>query len=264
MQIDWVTVAAQLVNFLVLVWLLHRFLYRPIAKAMVRREERIKEELTAAEREQASARAEAARLAAERHDLEQRREELLAQTQNEAHQLRLELERVAREEVDSKRAAWQAELSEDKAAFLSSMRHHAESAMRILAEEAMDELAHADLDERIASVFIDRLETIGESDRTRLLSAIEKAEGSATLESGAELSADIRRRLTRAVHELVGREVAVAYVADRDLLFGIRLRAGGQTIEWTLDSYLDRFAESLRNVFPEADQAGMPVEAGNG
>ena len=41
MQIDWLTVAAQIVNFLVLVWLLQRFLYKPITNAMHRREERI-------------------------------------------------------------------------------------------------------------------------------------------------------------------------------------------------------------------------------
>ena len=38
MQIDWLTVAAQIVNFLVLVWLLQRFLYRPITDAMARRD----------------------------------------------------------------------------------------------------------------------------------------------------------------------------------------------------------------------------------
>ena len=48
MQIDWLTVAAQIVNFLVLVWLLQRFLYRPITEAMARREERIESRLSEA------------------------------------------------------------------------------------------------------------------------------------------------------------------------------------------------------------------------
>ena len=37
MQIDWITVAAQIVNFLVLVWILQRLLYRPVTRAMARR-----------------------------------------------------------------------------------------------------------------------------------------------------------------------------------------------------------------------------------
>ena len=34
MLIDWFTVAAQVVNFLILVWLLKRFLYQPILNAI--------------------------------------------------------------------------------------------------------------------------------------------------------------------------------------------------------------------------------------
>ena len=45
MLIDWFTVGAQAVNFLVLVWLLRRFLYRPILKAIDAREKRIADQL---------------------------------------------------------------------------------------------------------------------------------------------------------------------------------------------------------------------------
>jgi len=48
LQIDWLTVAAQIVNFLVLIWLLQRFLYKPITNAMRRREERIEDRLAEA------------------------------------------------------------------------------------------------------------------------------------------------------------------------------------------------------------------------
>ncbi|HMR03616.1 MAG TPA: F0F1 ATP synthase subunit B, partial [Candidatus Competibacter phosphatis] len=41
MQIDWFTVAAQIVNFLLLVWLLKRFLYRPVLDAMAARQQKI-------------------------------------------------------------------------------------------------------------------------------------------------------------------------------------------------------------------------------
>ena len=50
MSVNWFTVAAQVVNFLILVWLLHRFLYGPIIAAMDRRERRIAERLQDAQR----------------------------------------------------------------------------------------------------------------------------------------------------------------------------------------------------------------------
>ena len=52
MQIDWLTVSAQLINFLVLVWLLKRFLYRPVMDAMQRREQHIAARIGAAEQQE--------------------------------------------------------------------------------------------------------------------------------------------------------------------------------------------------------------------
>jgi len=55
MLIDWFTVAAQAVNFLVLVWLLKRFLYKPVLAAIDEREKRIAAQLLDAEKKKAEA-----------------------------------------------------------------------------------------------------------------------------------------------------------------------------------------------------------------
>ena len=48
MLIDWFTVGAQVVNFVILVWLMKHFLYKPILSAIDAREKRIASELAAA------------------------------------------------------------------------------------------------------------------------------------------------------------------------------------------------------------------------
>ena len=55
MLIDWFTVAAQIVNFLILVWLLKHFLYKPILDAIDAREKRIAAELADADAKRADA-----------------------------------------------------------------------------------------------------------------------------------------------------------------------------------------------------------------
>ena len=55
MLIDWFTVGAQVLNFLILVWLLKRFLYKPILDAIDAREERIAAELADADAKKAEA-----------------------------------------------------------------------------------------------------------------------------------------------------------------------------------------------------------------
>ncbi|MEZ4640979.1 MAG: hypothetical protein R2856_39490 [Caldilineaceae bacterium] len=59
MLIDWFTVIAQIINFVVLLLLLRRFLYGPIIRAMDEREHHIAEELAAAECKQQQAEQEA-------------------------------------------------------------------------------------------------------------------------------------------------------------------------------------------------------------
>ena len=58
MEVDWFTVIAQILNFLVLVWLLKRFLYKPVLNAIDEREKKIASELEDAAIHKAEARKE--------------------------------------------------------------------------------------------------------------------------------------------------------------------------------------------------------------
>ena len=58
MNFDWTTFALEAINFLILVWLLKRFLYRPILDAVARRQAAVARTLADAE----AARVDAARL----------------------------------------------------------------------------------------------------------------------------------------------------------------------------------------------------------
>ena len=84
MLIDWFTVGAQVLNFLILVWLMKRFLYRPILRAIDAREKRIAAELADAVAEKASARKERDEFQQKNEDFDQQRAALLSQQNNEA------------------------------------------------------------------------------------------------------------------------------------------------------------------------------------
>ena len=48
MQIDWTTLVLEIINFLVLVWILKRFLYRPVMEAIAARQQRVEGKLAEA------------------------------------------------------------------------------------------------------------------------------------------------------------------------------------------------------------------------
>src|SRR5688500_8544406 len=99
MTVDWLTVGAQALNFLVLVYLLKRFLYGPVVRAMARREEAIGERQREAEQRREDAEAEARRHREAREALEGQRECLLARAHEEADELRRTLEKTVRRET---------------------------------------------------------------------------------------------------------------------------------------------------------------------
>ena len=72
MLINWFTVLAQAINFLILVWLLKRFLYKPILHAIDEREKGIATQLADVEAKKAVAQKGTRRLSAQERGLRPR------------------------------------------------------------------------------------------------------------------------------------------------------------------------------------------------
>ena len=84
MLIDWFTVGAQTLNFLILVWLMKRFLYKPILHAIDEREKRIAAELASADRKKDEAEKQINELKQKNEELDQQRTTILKKATDEA------------------------------------------------------------------------------------------------------------------------------------------------------------------------------------
>src|ERR1700722_17887094 len=115
MLIDWFTVGAQLLNFLILVWLLKRFLYKPILDAVDAREKRIAAELADAAAKQAAAGKERDDFQDKSRALDLQRSAMLAQAADDAKTERERLLAQARKEADGLRTQQQVALRDDQA-----------------------------------------------------------------------------------------------------------------------------------------------------
>src|SRR5476651_998000 len=101
MPIDWFTVAAQAINFLILVWLLKRFLYKPILHAIDEREKGIATQLAEAEAKKAEAHQESDDFQHKNAAFDQEREALLKKATDDASIERQRLLDEARKDADS-------------------------------------------------------------------------------------------------------------------------------------------------------------------
>jgi F-type H+-transporting ATPase subunit b len=80
MLIDWFTVVAQIVNFVILLWLMKRFLYQPILSAIDARESRIAAELSEAATKLAEAEAKREVFQRKNDEIDHQRSEVCCET----------------------------------------------------------------------------------------------------------------------------------------------------------------------------------------
>lgn len=239
MQIDWLTVSAQIVNFLVLAWLLHRFLYGPITRAMERREQRIAQRLHDAAQTQADAEKEAHALAAQRKALDDRREQFLAEARNAAETERNRLVDEARLDVEEQKRRWLDDMAQQRETFLRDIRRHAGEQFFDLARRALGDLADTDLETQMSQVFRAKLAALDDEAKNRLAGAGRADANAATVRSRFTLPPETKRRITQTIHDEILADAAVAYEQNPDLVCGLELKMGGQTVAWNLDGFLE-------------------------
>lgn len=255
MQIDWVTTVAQVINFLVLVALLRHFLYGPITHAMAERQERIAERMHEAEarEREAQERAEEHELAL--RELEERREEVLEGARRAADEERERLADEARREVAALDRRWHEALRDEQRGFLDELRRRLGEQLCGLARQALGDLASADLQTQMVAVFVDRLAHLNDREREELRTGLREDSGPVRVITAFELPAEQREHVRRATRELLGTDGEVDFVRADELLCGIELGVGGRKLGWSIDSYLDRLAESITEMLDRATEA---------
>jgi F-type H+-transporting ATPase subunit b len=254
MQVDWFTVVAQIVNFLVLVGLLHRFLYKPIIRAMDAREERIAERLREAEEREQEADQEARAHREKREELERQRDDVLAQAKDQAAKERREMIEDARREVDELQSRWRASLRDQRQSFLSNTRQQAGEQICAVARRVLRDLASERLEAHIVQVFLDRIREMDDQARGEMAEAIQDSEESFTVVTSFDLPDDVRRKVEGTLGDLLADASAVDYARSSDLVCGIELRTGGRKIAWSVDEYLDALSDSLAEALDEESE----------
>lgn len=245
MLIDWFTTAAQVVNFLILVALLKRFLYGPIIRAMDAREERIRERLEDAERERAEAAREKDGYREKSEKLDREREGILASARKEAEATRGELVDGARDEVEEMRRKWRESVEQERENFVGELERRTVRQVFEVAGRALGDLADSNLERVMAGVFARRVRALASSEPEALEGLGRNvASGEAAVVSSAfELPEDARNEIAGAVREAVGGEARVEFRVEPDLVSGIELASGGVVTAWSLGDYVAELAE---------------------
>lgn len=256
MLLDWFTVVAQIINFLVLVGLLKYFLYGPIIRAMDQREAKIASRLEEAAQKEQEAEQELESYQRKNQELEEQRGKMLAQAQEEAEARRKELMLRARTEVEQTRTRWLKAIQREKAAFLQELRHQAGRQVYDIARRALADLARADLEKQIVQVFLERLRKLDPEQRQALVQSLQPDKG-VLVTSAFEVSEKTRRNINQIIKGFSKDTITVQYQTAPEVILGIELKTPSHKIAWSLENYL----ESLEAHLQETLEAKVRAEA---
>ncbi len=250
MSIDWITVIAQIVNFLVLIWLLKRYLYRPILNGIDAREAEIADRMLAATHAEEKAEAAEARYLDEIATLHANESAMTDTARQKAEAARDVLLADAHEMFEKERKDWDAHLKQEGHKYIAELHKMGAEALLSLTRKALGDLAGETLEERIVAHVVTQLVPMSEN--------LRKAAGSV-----AEAVATTRDTLPKAARELLEADlqdiipnVALRFETDTEQSPGLILRVGGAQVAWTMDTYID----GLNAILDENSAVGKVFE----
>jgi len=233
MSVDWITVLAQIVNFLVLIWLLKRYLYRPILNGIDAREAEIAERMSAASLAEEKAEATEAEYIEQIATLHANEMAMTDSARQKAEAARDILLADAQELFEKERTDWKAHLELEGHKYIADLHKTGASALLSLTRKALDDLADETLEERIVAHVATRLAPMSDE----LLKAASGAtEAIATTRD--PLPDTARERLIADMHNILP-NITLRFEIDTTQSLGLILRMGGAQVAWTIDTYID-------------------------
>ncbi len=264
MLIDWFTVSAQVVNFLVLVWLLKRFLYRPILQAIDAREKRVAQTLSDAEAINAEAQSERDTFEVKNEAFDRQRAELMSQATEEAKAERQRLLDEARQAADDLAARRMEGLRTDAQTLGHALALRTQLEVFAIARKALADLSGTTLEQRLAEVFTRRLRELDGGAKEALAQALGSASAPALVRSAFELPAEPRAAIQRALNETFSADIPLRFETAPELIGGIELTTHGRKVAWSIADYLGSLEKSVGELLqqPAAAEGKSDVTGG--
>jgi F-type H+-transporting ATPase subunit b len=245
MLIDWFTVGAQVLNFVILAGLMKHFLYQPILRALDARETRIEAELADADAKRKEANDERDTLQHKNEAFDAQRSALLAQASEDAQAEKQKLLAEAREEAESLRIKRLAALQSDTYELSQTIIRKTSAEVFAIARKVLADLATTSLEERMSDVLIRRVQNMESEAKQSLAEAFKASTETTLVRSAFELSSEHRAAVQHALNVTFSVDLPLQFETRPDLISGIEMRTSGLRVGWNISEYLALLEKSV-------------------
>ena len=244
MLINWFTVVAQSINFLILVWLLKRFLYKPILHAIDEREKGIATQLAEAEAKVAEAQKERDDFQHKNETFDQERAGLLKKATDDANSECQRLLDEARKDADALRAKRQDALQSEQRNLNVEINRWAQKEVFAITRKTLADLATTSLEERMGDVLVRRVRALTGGAKEQLATAFKTSNHTVSVHSAFDMPSAQRCAIESAVKETFAPDAQVQFETAPELVSGIELSTNGHKVAWSIADYLATLEKS--------------------
>jgi F-type H+-transporting ATPase subunit b len=243
-EFSWTTFILEVINFLVLLWILKRFLYKPVLEAIARRRGAIEKTLADANAVQSDALALKRQYEGRLEDWEREKEKARTQLRDEIKvergRLMAELKIALEQEREKNRVLEQRRIDE----LTREIEEEALGQGRRFLARLLSRLASPELESGIIEMVVEDLPRLPEEKKQAMRAAHLAAGSRLKLSSAFPVRAEQRDALIRVTEDLIGQPMRWEWIQDPNLIAGVRLGIGPWVLRANLQDELEDFSEA--------------------
>jgi len=243
LELNWSTFVFEIINFLVLIWIMKRFFYKPVLGVIERRRKAIDEKLADAE----SLHTEGSKLKAHyeerlgnwEKERQQARDILLVDVAEERSRMMGELDTALEQEREKARVGEERRIQEQ-------FNRAEEQALRngsLFVTRLLDQIASLDLEVRLIDIFLKEFGALPSERIDSLRRGWGEGPVKATLVSAYPLMPEQQQQLINAMDDITEKQAVLEFEQDPELFAGLRITINGWVLGLNLRDELRGFSE---------------------
>jgi F-type H+-transporting ATPase subunit b len=257
MQINWFTVIAQVINFLVLVWLMKKYLYKPILEAVDAREKKIADELADASNKMSDAKKEQDDFKQKNVVFDQQKKELMDKATSDAENERQKLLDAAKKEASDVKQKLEDASKELQKNLNDQLSQKTQQEVFSITKKVLTELASTNLDEQAVHVFINKINTLNEKDKKQFTDAFQSDSNPISINSAFDLTEQQKQSIQAAITSILGEGRKYTFAKDPKMIGGVELATNGYKLSWSFSAYINSLEKSIASKTSETSEAAI-------
>jgi F-type H+-transporting ATPase subunit b len=232
------TFVLEVINFVVLAYVLYRLLYRPLHAAIDRRRAAVQQEQAQAEKARAEAETIKQQLQDKLAEMDQQRQQIISDSRQQAEAERKKILDEGEQAIDRRREQVERSLAREREEMLKGLSGELVTHAVNLAERLLQQSADSTLQAQLEKHLIEVLNKTQQDQREELRREWQ-TEDQAWLETAANLNDETLDRMRSAVAAIAGKTLTINAQKNSKLIGGVRLRIGGHVWDASIARQLE-------------------------